>query len=138
MNRFLSSVATGVLIIVVVIWGADRYTDNNTSQLAAIIDWLNPFISVEEVYVQVPTPCKYETKFLEAGSRIESFAYVEDSYNQKGRLRKLKFVSFGKQLSAGKWLKITTKGQNVQYWQEVLENEVPEEIIAKLALTVKG
>ncbi|MBP2097593.1 YxeA family protein [Enterococcus rivorum] len=130
MRRFLTSIVAGITIVVAIIFGLYFYSYNNTSDIASLFDRINPLAKTEEVYIKVPK--EYEEKFPDAVSRIDNYTYIQESYNKEGKARKLKFVSFGKELKAGKYLQIRIKGQNVKQWKEVPESEIPQEALIKL------
>lgn len=130
MRRFLTSIVAGITIVVAIVLGLSLYSYNNTSDIASLFDRINPLAQTEDVYLRVPS--KYEEKFPDAVSRIENFTYIQKSYNQEGKDRRIKFVSFGKELEAGRYLQVRIKGQNVQQWKEVTESEIPQDALLKL------
>ena len=120
-------------------FGTPLLVKNNTSNTAIVLDLFNPFVKNTEVYVK--TTEEFVTTYKSAGEEVSNnenkqeglnYVYVTASYNDKGRKRNLKYVSFGKKLTPNKYLKITNKGQDVRKWEEVSEEEVPKKALEKL------
>ncbi|EOL50516.1 YxeA family protein [Enterococcus caccae] len=130
MKRFCKAILATIIVFAVGIVGLRIYTYNNTSLAAAVIDNLNPLVKNDTLYVK--TTSKYDYKYLDAVSKIENFAYIQTCYTRKGETRKLEYVSLGKQLSPGKFLKLRVKGQNVLSWEEIKQRELPEPVIPLL------
>ncbi|MEG0550696.1 MAG: YxeA family protein [Vagococcus sp.] len=113
-----------------VFFGSPLLTKNNTSDAAMVIDLFNPFVKNTEVYVK--TTDDYVTTYKSGGSDKDNYVYETVSVNEKGQKRELKYVSFEKKLSPNKYLKVTTKGQDVRRWAEVEKSEVPEKTLKEL------
>ena len=120
-------------------YGTPLITKNKTSDTAMILDLFNPFVKNTEVYVK--TTDEFVDTYKATGNDVSinskeeeetHYVYVTTSYNEKGKKRKLKYVSFGKKLMPNKYLKITTKGQDVRKWEEVEKSEVPKKAIEEL------
>lgn len=113
-------------------YGTPMITKNKTSDAAMVIDLFNPFVKNTEVYVK--TTDEYVDTYKSAGVKDEELNYVYQttSYNEKGKKRQLKYVSFGKKLTPNKYLRLTTKGQDVRHWEEVDQKEVPKEALEQL------
>ncbi|OJG91486.1 hypothetical protein RV15_GL000572 [Enterococcus silesiacus] len=106
--------------------GLRIYTYNNTSTAARMIDYFNPLVKTATLYTK--TTEKYDYKYPDAVSKIENFAYVETCYTNEGEKRKVEYISFGKKIQSGKFLKLTTKGQYVMAWEEIDKKELPEKV----------
>lgn len=126
MKHFCKSILALVMIVIASMIGLRMYTYNNTSSPAAMIDYLNPLVKTATLYTK--TTEKYEYKYPDAVSKIENFAYVETSYTDQGEERRVEYISFGKKLQPEKFLKLTTKGQNVMEWEEINKQELPEKV----------
>ncbi|MEI5990162.1 YxeA family protein [Enterococcus crotali] len=126
MKHFCKFVLAIIIIIIASMIGLRMYTYKNTSTTAAMIDYFNPLVKTATLYTK--TTEKYEYKYPDAVSKIENFAYVETSYTAQGEKRKVEYISFGKKLQPGKFLKLTTKGQNVMKWEEIDKQELPEKV----------
>lgn len=123
----------------VLFFGTPLLIKNNTSNTALVLDLFNPFVKHTEVYVK--TTEEFVTTYETSGEKKSSnenkqeglnYVYVTTSYNNKGKKRDLKYISFGKKLTPNKYLKVTNKGQNVRKWEEVSEKEVPKEALEQL------
>lgn len=126
MKHFCKSVLMLIVIIAISIIGLRIYTYNNLSTAAGMIDYYNPLVKTATLYTK--TTKKYEYKYPDAVTKIENFAYVQTCYTSKGGKRKIEFISFGKKLTPGKYLKLTVKGQNVMFWEEIDKEDLPEKV----------
>ncbi|ALS36341.1 uncharacterized protein (TIGR01655 family) [Enterococcus rotai] len=130
MKCFCKSIVATIIMIVICIVGLRIYTYNNTSTAAAVVDRLNPLVKADVLYTK--TTEKYDSKYPDSVSKIDNFTYVQTCYSRIGKPRKMAYISFGKQLSPGKFLKLTVKGQNVMYWEEIKREELPELVVPLL------
>lgn len=105
------------------------YTTNNTSESAAIIDLMNPIVHEELFYTKTKTEIAYG--YPDAVSKVENYAYIQECYNQEGQKKILKFVSFGKKLKANCFLKISSKGQYIRFWEEVEASQLPVNMVKR-------
>ncbi|MFD1901506.1 YxeA family protein [Enterococcus termitis] len=129
-KKFLKRIVGFVILFIVSAFGFRLYTYNNTTQAAALIDQLNPLVQPEIMYVK--TTDKYAYKYPDSVSKIENFTYIQTCVNKDGQKRELAYTSFGRPLTPKKFLKLTTKGQSIQSWEEVDEKEIPKTILSLL------
>lgn len=98
-------------------------TKNSTSEVAAIVDQLNPLVKESFVYIKTKEPDKVN----EYGT-----AYYEQlAANEKGEARKIAFNGLS-ELKVGHYLKLTNKGAHVESYEEVSKEEVPKKALAEI------
>ena len=105
-------------------------TKNHGSELALAIDNVNPAVKTEDVYAD--TTVKPIRHYIGGGGEHE-YVYEMQTYNQKGEARKLHFESQWI-LKPHHYLKITTKGQNVETWKAVDRDDVPSGVRQNLMM----
>ena len=106
-------------------------TKNHGSELALAIDNVNPAVKTEDVYAD--TTVKPIRHYIGGGGEHE-YVYEMQTYNQRGESRKLHFESQWV-LKPHRYLKITTKGQNVETWKAVDKSEVPSGVRQNLMMS---
>lgn len=111
-------------------FGSPLLTKNRTSNAAMVMDLLNPFVKNSTVYIK--TTNEFISTYKSQGLDEENYVYETNSFTEKGNNRTLKYVSFEKKLTPNKFLKVTTKGQDVRRWEEIEKSEVPEKALKKL------
>ena len=108
-----------------------RFTRNRTSTGAMLVDLINPF--VQESFLYVETSATYQTSFQDAtDSRQTNYEYETTGFDRRGQARKIKYTSFGRELTAQRYLKLTIKGQSVRYFEEVPVADLPPQALAQL------
>ncbi|WP_125546212.1 YxeA family protein [Levilactobacillus lindianensis] len=114
---------SGTLLILLAIGAifAPAMTRNRGSEVAMAHDNVNPWVKNETVYADTTSqPIKH---FIGGGGEDE-YTYVLQTYNEQGKSRKLTFDVQWK-LKPHHFLKIETKGQNVETWKAVARETVP-------------
>lgn len=133
--KFLIKLAVfcGVVLVLVGLGAAltPNLTKNRGSELAMAIDNVNPAVKTETVYAD--TTIKPVRHYIGGGGEHE-YVYEMQTYNQKGEARKLHFESQWV-LKPHRYLKITTKGQNVETWEAVDRGNVPSGVRQNLMMS---
>ncbi len=129
-KKTIKKIMSLAVLLLVSAFGFRLHTCNNTSDAAALIDQLNPLVQTETLYVK--TTDKYAYKFPDAVSKIDNFTYIQTCFDKNGHTRKLSYTSFGRPLTPKRFLRVTTKGQSIQTWEEIDEQEIPQKIISLL------
>ncbi|MFC6207964.1 YxeA family protein [Levilactobacillus tongjiangensis] len=106
-------------------------TKNRHSELAMAIDNVNPLVKNETVYAS--TSAKPVRQFIGGGGEKE-YTYQLVTYNQQGKSRTLTFDSQWR-LKPQRFLKIETKGQNVESWSEAKKESVPSGVRQNLMMS---
>lgn len=121
-------------LLVLIVAGAvitPNLTKNHGSELALAIDNVNPAVKTEDVYAE--TTVKPIRHYIGGGGEHE-YVYEMQTYNQRGEARKLHFESQWI-LKPHHYLKITTKGQNVETWEAVDKADVPSGVRQNLMMS---
>ncbi|WP_127849832.1 YxeA family protein [Lacticaseibacillus hulanensis] len=123
--KFVRNVAFGtvglVLVLGIVLLGSAMFTRNQTGDVPAALDNINPLVREETVYASTDVaPVRH---FLGGGGEDE-YVYVVKAVNARGKVRKIQFNAQWR-LKPGKYLAVKTKGQNVESWQAVTQNTLP-------------
>ncbi|WP_203638773.1 YxeA family protein [Levilactobacillus wangkuiensis] len=133
--KFISKLFVFVASIIVLLGvGAfllPNLTKNKHSELAMAADNVNPLVKIEDVYAS--TNAKPIRHFIGGGGEDE-YTYHLVTYNAQGQSRTLAFDSQWK-LKPNKFLKISTKGQNVESWGKVDRATVPSGIRQELMMS---
>jgi len=124
-----------VIIVLVAIAGVGavvlpNMTKNKHSELAMALDNVNPMVKTETVYAS--TNAKPVRHFIGGGGEDE-YTYQLLTYNAEGKSRTLTFDSQWR-LKPQKYLKILTKGQNVESWGEIARETVPSGVRQNLMM----
>ncbi|MBO0473695.1 YxeA family protein [Enterococcus ureasiticus] len=130
MKHFCKTFLMLIAIVVISIIGLRIFTYNNTSTAATMIDYFNPLVKTATLYTK--TTEKSDYTYPDAVTKIENFAYVQTCYKNKGEKRKIEYISFGKKLTPDRFIKLTVKGQNVIFWEEIDKKELPEKVMPLL------
>ncbi|WP_125574260.1 YxeA family protein [Levilactobacillus huananensis] len=133
--KFLKTllIVTGTLLILLAIGSifAPAMTRNRGSEMAMALDNVNPWVKTETVYANTTAqPIKH---FIGGGGEDE-YTYVLQTYNRQGKSRKLTFDVQWK-LKPHRYLKIETKGQNVETWEAVEQEKVPSSVQQNLMMS---
>ncbi|MFQ4153336.1 YxeA family protein [Lactiplantibacillus plantarum] len=115
-------ISVGTLLIV------PTMTKNQGSELAMAVDNLNPFVKVQTVYGRTNQAIGHSTGQM--GEDIYTYRMLTS--DAQGKQRWLTFTA-DHRLKQRHYLKIETKGQNVNSWEAVARNQVPQNIQEVLA-----
>ncbi|AVK63432.1 hypothetical protein C5Z26_04635 [Lactobacillus sp. CBA3606] len=127
MKKGLIGLAVVGLVILGALFGSKQVTKNQGTELAMALDNVNPLVKVSTVYALTNTAVKKGTGQM--GETI--YTYRMETYDQAGNVRWLTFTA-DKRLRLKKYLKIETKGQNVNSWTAVEQTTVPVEVVQRL------
>lgn len=130
--KFLRNVllwAAGIVIVLAVAGlGSAQFTRNQTGEIPAALDNINPLVKTETVYMATNVE---PVKHFKGGGGEDEYTYVVTTVNADGKTRKLEFNAQWR-LKAHKYLAITTKGQNVEHWTAAAASAVPTKVKAML------
>lgn len=109
-----------------------KVTQNNLSTWAYTTDMLNPLVRTHAVYGKVPI--KSTNSWQDQATKKTDYGYKINTYDDKGKQRTLEITSYGGPLSASHnaYLKITAKGQYVNRYEAISQENVPSPAINKL------
>ena len=128
MKKFLLGLVTIIVIGVGVLLFSSHLTKNRGDELAMALDNVNPMVKVTTVY-GLTNQAVSHTK----GEMNEDvFTYKMKTVDAAGQTRTLTFNA-DHRLKRNHYLKIETKGQNVNTWEAVDKTTVPNNIRTNIA-----
>jgi len=117
----LIGIGTGAL------FGSSALTKNSGSELSMALDNVNPLVKTTTVYGLTNAAVKHGKGQM--GEDV--YTYRMQTYDAKGQARTLTFTA-DKRLKLKHYLKIETKGQNVENWEGVTQAVVPTSVVQLL------
>lgn len=128
----MKKVMIGLLVMIGLgvgaLFGSGAMTKDSGSELSMAMDNMNPLVKASTVYGVTNTAIKKG----KGGVGEDVYTYRIKTYDAKGATRWLTFNA-DKRLKLNKYLKIDTKGQNVNSWEAISSQAVPKSVIAQLA-----
>ncbi|VDG19121.1 YxeA family protein [Lactiplantibacillus mudanjiangensis] len=109
------------------LFGSAAMTKNQSGELAMALDNVNPLVKVTTVYGVTNRPIGHRI----GGAGEDEYTYRIKTIDDTGRQRLLTFDA-QKRLKVQRYLKIETKGQNVESWSAVPATEVPTSVLKQL------
>ncbi|MFD1419352.1 YxeA family protein [Lactiplantibacillus songbeiensis] len=109
------------------LFGSSVLTKNSGSELSMALDNVNPFVKTTTVYGLTNETVKHGKGQM--GEDI--YTYRLQTYDAQGHARTLTFTA-DKRLKLKHYLKIETKGQNVETWEGVTQAVVPTSVVQLL------
>lgn len=120
MIRKLIGLCTGVLIL---LFGASLYSKNSTSEVAEILDQLNPLVPKSELYVKTTTP--------QSVNSYGTASYQQLAADKNGKTHTIQFNGL-KELKTDRYLKLTNKGAHIETYEEVPRDQVPKSALKEI------
>ncbi|MGO3899397.1 MAG: YxeA family protein [Lactiplantibacillus argentoratensis] len=117
-----------IMVSVGVSFVVPTMTKNQGSEFAMAVDNLNPFVKVQTVYGRTTRAISHSTGQM--GEDVYTYRMLTS--DAQGKQRCLTFTA-DHRLKQGHYLKIETKGQNVNSWEAVETHQVPADIQKVLA-----
>jgi len=128
----MKKVMIGLLVMiglgVAALFGSGAMTKDSGSELSMAMDNVNPLVKTSTVYGVTNTAIKKG----KGGVGEDVYTYRIKTCDAQGSTRWLTFNA-DKRLKLNKYLKIDTKGQNVNSWEAVSIQAVPKAVIVQLA-----
>ncbi|MFC6202024.1 YxeA family protein [Lactiplantibacillus nangangensis] len=128
----MKKVMIGLLVMIGLgvgaLFGSGAMTKDSGSELSMAMDNVNPLVKTSTVYGVTNTAIKKG----KGGVGEDVYTYRIKTYDAQESTRWLTFNA-DKRLKLNKYLKIVTKGQNVNSWEAVSSQTVPKSVIAQLA-----
>ncbi len=119
MSMIKKLISTIVLVGLVLV-GSTFYTRNSNSELAGIMDQLNPLVSEGAVYVKTTKP--------ESINEYGTAAYNQMAADENGKTRPVAFNGLS-ELKVDHYLKLTNKGAHIENYEEVARDQVPSKAL---------
>ncbi|ETY73734.1 hypothetical protein LFAB_10825 [Lactiplantibacillus fabifermentans T30PCM01] len=127
MKKLLLGLVLIVAVGVGVLFGSSALTKDKGTELAMALDNVNPLVKVTTVYAKTD---KVVRKFT-GGAGEDEYVYRLQTVNANGEKRWLTFNAQHR-LKLNHYLKIETKGQNVESWEAVSTSELPNSVANNL------
>ncbi|KRL47884.1 DUF1093 domain-containing protein [Lacticaseibacillus manihotivorans] len=102
MKKILISLATVAVLVVAVLFGAKFATAQSSSQVAAVVDSLNPLVPEKTIYVKTTKPDSQDSY----GTPV----YKQTAVDAKGNTRPIEFTGM-KQFKLDHYLALKAKGR---------------------------
>ncbi|WP_303218056.1 YxeA family protein [Enterococcus asini] len=118
--KTIIKLAAGVLLL---LGGAALFSSHAPSDVAQVIDQLNPLLPTKDLYVKTTTP-----DFV---NDYGTAAYKQMAADQNGDTREIQFSGMF-ELKTDRYLKLTAKGAHVETYEEVQKAEVPKKALAAI------
>lgn len=120
MIRKLIGLCAGVLIL---LFGASLYSKNSSSEVAAILDQVNPLVPKSELYVKTTAP--------QSVNSYGTANYQQLAADKNGKTRTIQFNGL-KELKTDRYLKLTNKGAHIETYEEVPRDQVPKSALKEI------
>lgn len=120
MIKKLIGLCAGVLIL---LFGASIYSKNSSSEVAAILDQLNPLVPKSELYVKTTAP--------QAVNGYGTASYQQLAADENGKTRTIQFNGLS-ELKTDRYLKLSSKGAHIETYEEVNRDQVPESALKEI------
>jgi uncharacterized protein (TIGR01655 family) len=124
MLKKLTLILAGLMILLLM---APHLTKNRTGMVAYMLDLMNPFVGVSEVYGIVPD--EPVSSWKDDANGGQDYGYTVKTYDKSGKERSVQVTAFGSKLESGTFMKIKTKGQAVRAREDLAESDVPQAIL---------
>lgn len=116
MKSVIKFVCVSTLILGGTIVGATVYANHSNSELASIIDQLNPLVSNDYIYVKTISP--------DSVNEYGIASYTQKGVTDEGSVRQVTFNGM-QELKTDRYLKLSVKGKHVKTYEEVSKEDVP-------------
>lgn len=120
MIKKLIGLFAGVLIL---LFGASLYSQNSSSEIAGILDQINPIVPKSELYVKIIKP--------QSVNEYGTANYEQVAADKNGKTRSVQFSGIS-ELKTDRYLKLTNKGAHIETYEEVTRDQVPESALKQI------
>ncbi|OTO72563.1 hypothetical protein A5865_001518 [Enterococcus sp. 12E11_DIV0728] len=109
--------------IAILLFAAMLYSKNSSSEVAGILDQLNPLVPKSELYVKTTKP--------QSVNGYGTASYQQIAANENGKTRTVQFNGLS-ELKTDRYLKLTNKGSHIETYEEVRRDQVPEKALKEI------
>ncbi|MDT2758997.1 YxeA family protein [Enterococcus xiangfangensis] len=120
MLKKLFGIISGIFILLL---GARLYASHSASEVAGVLDQLNPLVFQSELYVKTGVP--------QSVNEYGTASYKQLAANKDGETRTIRFNGLTK-LKTNRYLKLTNKGAHVETYEELRRDQVPEKALKEI------
>ncbi|EOH75184.1 MULTISPECIES: YxeA family protein [Enterococcus] len=111
----------GVLIgALILLFGTMLYSKHSTSEVAGVLDQLNPLVPKSEIYVKTTKPQSVDIH--------GAASYQQIAANKDGKTRTVQFDGMS-ELQTNRYLKLINKGAHIETYEEIRRDQVPEKAL---------
>lgn len=107
----------------IVLYGSTFFTKNSSSEIAGIMDQLNPLVKEGTLYVKTEKP--------QSVNEYGTAAYQQTAADENGKTRPIAFNGLS-ELKVDRYLKLTNKGAHIENYEEVTREQVPEKALQQI------
>ena len=112
-----------IAFIAILLFGSMLYSKNSSSEIAGVMDQLNPLVKESELYVKTKKP--------QSVNEYGTASYQQLAANKEGETRTIQFNGLS-ELKTDRYLKLTNKGAHVETYEEVRRDQVPEKALNEI------
>lgn len=112
-----------IAFIDILLFGSMLYSKNSSSEIAGVMDQLNPLVKESELYVKTTKP--------QSVNEYGTASYQQLAANKEGETRTIQFNGLS-ELKTDRYLKLTNKGAHVETYEEVRRDQVPEKALNEI------
>lgn len=112
-----------IAFITILLFGSMLYSKNSSSEIAGVMDQLNPLVKESELYVKTTKP--------QSVNEYGTASYHQLAANKEGETRTIQFNGLS-ELKTDRYLKLTNKGAHVETYEEVRRDQVPEKALNEI------
>lgn len=112
-----------IAFITILLFGSMLYSKNSSSEIAGVMDQLNPLVKESEIYVKTTKP--------QSVNEYGTASYQQLAANKEGETRTIQFNGLS-ELKTDRYLKLTNKGAHVETYEEVRRDQVPEKALNEI------
>ncbi|MGL9749347.1 YxeA family protein [Enterococcus sp. DIV0170] len=112
-----------IAFIAILLFGSMLYSKNSSSEIAGVMDQLNPLVKESELYVKTTKP--------QSVNEYGTASYQQLAANKEGETRTIQFNGLS-ELKTDRYLKLTNKGAHVETYEEVRRDQVPEKALNEI------
>lgn len=119
----IKKILGAIIGIAILLFGAMLYSKNSSSEVAGILDQLNPLVPKSELYVKTTKP--------QSVNGYGTASYQQVAADKDGKTRTIQFNGIS-ELKTDRYLKLTSKGAHVETYEEVRRDQVPEQALNEI------
>lgn len=96
------------------------YSKHSNSEVAGVLDQLNPLVPKSEIYVKTTKPQSVDIH--------GAASYQQIAANKDGKTRTVQFDGMS-ELQTNRYLKLINKGAHIETYEEIRRDQVPEKAL---------
>lgn len=129
MQHWQKRLLAAVVVLLLAFGLTPLFTKNQTTVAAEVLDYVNPVLPTQTVYLS-PKTSSVQWRANNHGGR--DYRYHVKSFDENGRPRELVLTVSDAPLETTSYLAVSTKGQTVRSWHKVKASAIPKAALAQL------